>query len=376
MNIPAPPSTQQPITPPSVAREIFDALLGFAVMSFGDMSDLGRGPVFSSRELNARQLSNKRREDFIRAVGGDPTDATQPYHNLRRFEVENAIVILVPKGVVDPLSLVKTPKDGEQNISESVTHITWLTKEDTRCTVANGAGRIDFVQSVLCREEVATRRAQFGLLKKNNGRDMKQPKIQEAQRIIKKMNHVLQKASNWMVAVYDLGMSSINLHLIFPSRVLDAIEKSENSTQIKLALAANVPAYQAPDSEDEALHLILTNISPLPQENWLKELDNYRSRIVSGPKRLAPVIRNQRLIVAIINVHRYARHWEDNMKVTQYYDWRTAISPVRINIIDSSQFAEACNSAVHRSFSPPGNHRLGLSRVQHPRSERGQCGIN
>lgn len=116
----------------------------------------------------------------------------------------------------------------------------------------------------------------------------------------------------------------------FASSVPDAIERSQNATQIKLGLAANIPAYQAPDSDDEALHLILTNISPLPQEDWVKELDNYKSRVAAGPKRLAPVIRNQRLILAIINAQRYARYWEDSMKVTQYYDWRTAVSPVRV----------------------------------------------
>jgi hypothetical protein len=134
----------------------------------------------------------------------------------------------------------------------------------------------------------------------------------------------------------------------FASSVPDAIEQSENATQIKLALAANIPAYQAPDSEDEALHLILTNISPLPEEDWVKELDNYKSQIIAGPKRLAPVIRNQRLILAIINLQRHARHWEDTMKVTQYYDWRTAVSPVRVNVsafmflkLMENQFIEA-----------------------------------
>jgi len=40
MNRGAPPSTQPRNTAPSIARETFDTLLGFAIMSFGDMVDI------------------------------------------------------------------------------------------------------------------------------------------------------------------------------------------------------------------------------------------------------------------------------------------------------------------------------------------------
>ena len=91
--------------------------------------------------------------------------------------------------------------------------------------------------------------------------------------------------------------------------------------------------------EDEALHVILTNISPLPKESWLTELEHHKTRITTGPKRLSPVIRNQRLILAIINSHHYASYWEDKIKVTQYYDWRVGVSPVR-----PCYLGEACRS--------------------------------
>jgi hypothetical protein len=204
MNRGAPPSTQPRITAPSIARETFDTLLGFAIMSFGDMVDIGRGPFFTSRELNARAVSNKRRDDFIRAVGGDPADLTQRPRNLRRFEVENAIVILVPKGAVDLNSLVKTPKVGESTMQ--VKHIVWLSKNVKGCTVANGAGRIDYVQNVLCREERATRKQQYLILSKHAGKDQNHSVVKDANRVIKDMEQILKEKSNWMVAVYDLGM--------------------------------------------------------------------------------------------------------------------------------------------------------------------------
>jgi hypothetical protein len=328
-NTPKSTNPETLVTPPSVARETFDALLGFAIMSFGDMHDIGRGPLFTSRELNARQVSNKRREDFIRAVGGDPLDPTQPPKNLRRFDVENAITILVPKDVVDMSSLVKNPKDS--NDANGVKHIAWRTKQDNRCTVANGAGRIDFLQNFLCREQISAINTEMHLSKKNAGKIGHEMRLAETTRIIDEAREILKTTSNWLVGIYDLGMQPfISLSYYVDLKFPDAIERSENATQIKLALASNAPPYQAPDSEDEALHLILTTISPLPKENWLRELNHHKVRIASGPKRLAPVIRNERLIMSIINSHRYARFWEDNMKVTQYYDWRTTVSPVRI----------------------------------------------
>lgn len=204
MNGGAPPSTQAHVNPPSIARETFDTLLGFAIMSFGSMTDIGRGPVFSLRELNARAVSNKRRDDFIRAVGGDPADLTQYPRDLRRFDVENAIVILVPKGVVDPTSLVKPSKVGESTMQ--MKHIVWLSRSAKGCTVANGAGRIDFVQNVLCREERAMLKQQQVILSKNASKDRKHPVIKDALRVIKNMDEIMKEKSNWMVAVYDLGM--------------------------------------------------------------------------------------------------------------------------------------------------------------------------
>jgi hypothetical protein len=183
----------------TIAHEILSAHLGFAVMSFGNRNDIDRGPKFSSFKpiKEAREF----RDDFIRTVGGNPLDPTQPPKYLRRFDVENAIVLLVPKNVVDLSSLVKNPKDS--NPSSAFKHIEWLNDTDTRCTIANGVSRIYYVNRVLCRRESDIIRKQQRIIDNKGPAD----KIKKAERIIQETNEILKTSSNWLVSVYDLGMS-------------------------------------------------------------------------------------------------------------------------------------------------------------------------
>jgi hypothetical protein len=111
----------------------------------------------------------------------------------------------------------------------------------------------------------------------------------------------------------------------------DKIESSPNYTQIMLELSSNNPVFQVADSEEEALDLILANISPLPQEDRLANLQAHASQhlIASGPKRLAPTIKNTSLILKVIELYKYSQNWYGGgPTANQLYEWRMAVSPV------------------------------------------------
>lgn len=114
------------------------------------------------------------------------------------------------------------------------------------------------------------------------------------------------------------------------------IEESAYALQIKLALAANTPIYQVPDSEDEALDLILNNIGDLPENVRMENLKSHTSLslISCGPKRLSPVVNNVPMILQVINLYRYSKHWPGKGFCTnQLYDWRTGVSPVSRSLL-------------------------------------------
>jgi len=91
------------------------ALLGYAIMSFADLSDMGRGPAVELNKLNAREVTATRISALKAAVGADPNDATKPYTRLNRFSPDNAMFMLVKASLVDPSSLCKDPFSSEFN---------------------------------------------------------------------------------------------------------------------------------------------------------------------------------------------------------------------------------------------------------------------
>ncbi|KAF9473076.1 hypothetical protein BDN70DRAFT_937697 [Pholiota conissans] len=287
------------------------AFMGLAIINVATNDDLHRGPHLTACTINSRPVSKKRRDDFIRAVGGDPFDPTKPLTDLSPLVPEHAIVVLVERRFVDDASLVKNPLDF--HALNDLQRVQWTDKENfslSKGTIANGNGRIDFCRHVLVPQLNAERLQIEKALERK-------PRLQEAMELKDKLKEVkiaLDARASWLVAFYDLDM----------------IDGSSHERQIKLALASNTPIYQVPDSEDEAMSLILSNIGDLPPEERLANLKSHSSLtlIACGPKRLASVVNNKAMMVQVINLYRYSKLWAaGGFYTNQLYSWRTAVSP-------------------------------------------------
>jgi hypothetical protein len=191
----------------ALKREILGAFSGFAKMSFGDNTDLHRGPKFTAYSINNRQPSKKRRDQFVTALGGDPSDPEKPLTNLNRFAPEHAITILVPKKYVDVSSLVSNPLDPAQ--LAQLQHVKFVGIKDAPNAVgeiANGSGRIDFIRNFLAFSLVSEyQRVEKAILS--------QPSTVNMEKLIQRRTDIIERASEpteWGIALYDKGQHHYN----------------------------------------------------------------------------------------------------------------------------------------------------------------------
>jgi hypothetical protein len=134
--------------------------------------------------------------------------------------------------------------------------------------VFNGHGQIVFVQKHLCQDALAKytkviKAIQSSSTTSKQPLSAKQLEAHVVQRI--ELIDIFCESSSWLVAIYDLGASSSNYIVRFTLiPVIDTIESSRYSAQIKMNLAQNIPIYQVPDTDDESLELLLGLISKRP----------------------------------------------------------------------------------------------------------------
>lgn len=184
------------------------AFMGLAIVNFATNDDLNRGPAFTTCDLNPRQMNNKRQEDFIRALGGDPLDYSKPLKDLSRFDPEHAIIILVERRFVNIDSLVKNPLDVRD--LDTVKHVKWTDKENfglSQATVANGNGRIELCRTILAPKLIK----EYHEIKHT----MKSQLSEHTMSLLKARREVvckqLEARASWLVAFYDLGKPSYYL---------------------------------------------------------------------------------------------------------------------------------------------------------------------
>jgi hypothetical protein len=125
-----------------------------------------------------------------------------------------------------------------------------------------------------------------------------------------------------------------NLTLSDARAFADAIEASPHATAIKSLLASNTSAYQAADSVDEALDLLLSNLAqvlPADRERAISSHTN-TTLIACGPRRLLSTVENTHLFSALIDLERYRKLWPNGGKLwnaNSLHEWRFGVSLVR-----------------------------------------------
>jgi len=106
------------------------ALLGYAIMSFADLSDMNKGPTVELKKFNPREVTATQINALKATVGADPNDPTK-YTCLNRFSPDNAIFMLVKSSHINPSSLCKDPFSSEFN------QVHWMKEAKTPGEVAS-----------------------------------------------------------------------------------------------------------------------------------------------------------------------------------------------------------------------------------------------
>jgi hypothetical protein len=89
------------------------ALLGYGIMSFADLNDMGRGLQVEVKKFNPRVATPAQINALRTAVGGDSNDLTKELTRLNRFSPDHAMFMLVKRKYIDLASLVKDPFSDE-----------------------------------------------------------------------------------------------------------------------------------------------------------------------------------------------------------------------------------------------------------------------
>jgi hypothetical protein len=89
------------------------ALLGYAIMSFADLNDMGRGLQVELKKFNPRVATQAQINALKVAVGVDPNDPTKKPTCLNRFSPDHAMFMLVKPKYIDASSLRKDPFSSE-----------------------------------------------------------------------------------------------------------------------------------------------------------------------------------------------------------------------------------------------------------------------
>lgn len=279
------------------------ALLGYAIMSFADSNDLGRGLQLELRKFNPRVASQAQINALILAVGGDPADLKKEPTCLNRFSPDHAMYLMVKRQYIDLDSLCKDPFSSTFNQvrwkSEArhpdVKDVAYLVNGNTRrhLCLSLGTHAIDALKSV-----------------KGEGKEraeaIKQVRIQ----------------TSWIVAFYDQ----------------DVIEESPFHTNILYELSKNQPTYQVPDSEAASLQLTINFILTVPPDLRLEKIRKAglsRSYMLQGmQKRLQHVFKDTTLFLAIVKLNHHSVLWHPRvLTVNLAYSWRGGCAPFMEAII-------------------------------------------
>lgn len=176
------------------------ALLGFAIMSFVDLKDMGKGLSVEIQKFNPRTATPTQIDTLIVAMGGDPNDLTKEFSQLNRFSPENAMFMLVKSKYLELDTLRKDP------FSNEFRQVRWspLAKEPTTTDVAyliNGNTRREVCVRLGQKpiEDYKTLRAKF---KHGKYPDHDQKKM-EKQCTLAAYN--IRASTSWIVAFFDQG---------------------------------------------------------------------------------------------------------------------------------------------------------------------------
>ena len=85
------------------------ALLGYGIMSFADLNDMGRGLEIELKNFNCRTPTTAQINALIAAVGGDPKDLSKEPKHLNRFSPDHAMFMVLKPAYLDITTLCKDP---------------------------------------------------------------------------------------------------------------------------------------------------------------------------------------------------------------------------------------------------------------------------
>lgn len=178
------------------------ALLGYAIMSFATLNDLGRGLNIELQKFNPRVATPAQINALRTAIGGDPNDPTKEPICLNRFSPEHAMFLLVKRQYIDLTSLSKDPFSSEfQQVrwktearNSSTTDVAYLINGNTRRELCLGLGGDAIAKLDVIKEK----------LQKSKGA--------EYQQLLKERLDItieVRMKTSWIVAFYDHGMCVI-----------------------------------------------------------------------------------------------------------------------------------------------------------------------